>query len=265
MTQMEQFIRDYSASIGLSPDIVMRVVLSEGGPQSLEPAGYARQALGTESYGREESYGPFHMHVRGGLGERAIRAGYDPRDPNQAFEVAKFAMDTMKNEGLGAWHGWKGDPWAAHTGKSGGPTPKTPGVTMSGPPMALAGIGSPVGGIDTSRAVAGGIGGFDGPAVASAEPAAPATFTDKLKSLFTPEKEGEGSPFGAIGDFASALTGRGGDEQQADPISNSSSNLMASSDDAGRMQAAQALMASLMANKRKMRGVGIDSIPRGVV
>jgi hypothetical protein len=113
MTPMERFIREYAASIGLNPDIVMQTVLSEGGRQSLQPAHYARQAEGTEHYGREESYGPFQMHMRGGLGERALKAGYDPRDPAQAFGVAKFAMDTMKQEGLGAWHGWKGDPWAA--------------------------------------------------------------------------------------------------------------------------------------------------------
>ena len=127
MTPMEQYIREYAASIGLNPDIVMRVVLSEGGRSSLEPGGYTRQSLIQGRGGQEQSYGPFQMYMgRGALGDRALRAGFDPRDPAQAFNVARFAMDTMAREGLGAWHGWKGSPWAAHGGKASGKVVATP-------------------------------------------------------------------------------------------------------------------------------------------
>jgi hypothetical protein len=135
MTEMEQFIRQYAASIGLNPDIVMRTVLAEGGRSSLEPAGYARQSLiGGTGAGQEQSYGPFQMFMGGGLGNRALKAGFDPRDPAQAFNVAKFAMDVMKKEGLGHWHGWKGDPWAAHGGRATGAdvaVPTTPDTSRT--------------------------------------------------------------------------------------------------------------------------------------
>jgi hypothetical protein len=49
-----------------------------------------------------------------------LKAGIDPRNPADAFKAAKFSMDVMKNEGLGQWYGWKGDPWAAHGGKATG-------------------------------------------------------------------------------------------------------------------------------------------------
>jgi hypothetical protein len=116
VTPAEQFIREYSASIGLSPDIVMQVVMSEGGASSLE--NLTRQSLigGAGTAAQEQSYGPLQLNINGGVGQRALEAGIDPRDPAQAFQALKFGLDVMKKEGLGQWHGWKGDPWAANTG-----------------------------------------------------------------------------------------------------------------------------------------------------
>jgi hypothetical protein len=115
MTPVEKYIRDYALSIGLNPDIVMRVVLSEGGAESL--TNLTRQSLvGAGTGDQEQSYGPLQLNVRGGLGARALAAGIDPRDPKQAMAALKFGLDVMKREGLGAWEGWKGDPWAANAG-----------------------------------------------------------------------------------------------------------------------------------------------------
>lgn len=115
MTPTEKYIRDYAVSIGLNPDIVMQVVLSEGGEQSLTDL--TRQSLvGAGTGDQEQSYGPLQLNVRGGLGERALAAGIDPRDPKQALAGIKFGLDVMKKEGLGAWEGWKGDQWAANAG-----------------------------------------------------------------------------------------------------------------------------------------------------
>lgn len=115
MTPVERYIRDYAASIGLNPDIVMQVVLSEGGQESL--TNLTRQSLvGAGTGNQEQSYGPLQLNVRGGLGARALAAGIDPRDPKQAMAAIKFGLDVMKREGLGAWEGWKGGLWAANAG-----------------------------------------------------------------------------------------------------------------------------------------------------
>lgn len=118
MSPMEQYIRSYAASIGLNPDIVMRVVMSEGGPQSLQPAGYARQSrIGEGTSNHEELFGPLQMNINGGLGARALAAGIgDPRNPADAFKIVKYGLDVMKAEGLSHWHGWHGDQWAARMG-----------------------------------------------------------------------------------------------------------------------------------------------------
>lgn len=148
MTEMERFIREYAVSIGLDPNVIMQTVLNEGGRQSLEPSGYVRRSLvGGTGAGQEPSYGPFQMHMKY-LGGRALRAGYDPRDPAQAFNVAKFAMDEIKREGLGQWHGWKGDPRAAEAGSGSGANVVVPSGGSSGsydPRMDTPSTGHPVG------------------------------------------------------------------------------------------------------------------------
>jgi hypothetical protein len=111
---MESFIRQYAASIGIDPEIAMRVVLSEGGVESLTDV--TRQALGAGPSGREKSYGPLQMNIEGGLGARALAQNIDPRKPEDAYKAVKFGLDTARNEGWGAWYGWKGDPYAGIKG-----------------------------------------------------------------------------------------------------------------------------------------------------
>jgi hypothetical protein len=195
MTQMEQFIRDYAASIGLNPDVVMQTVLNEGGRQSLEPSGYARQSLvGGTGAGQEPSYGPFQMHMKH-LGGRALAAGYDPRDPAQAYNVAKFAMDEIKRAGLGQWHGWKGDPWAAASGNGTGANVPVPNAGNPGsydPRMDTPSTGKPVG--SKLPGVPAGYGGQD----------APGTYDlPKTATAPGPKKKGFWDKFGSgLGDSA---------------------------------------------------------------
>jgi hypothetical protein len=75
MTPIEAYIRQVAPRYGIDPDVAVRVANSEGGLS--DPF---RQGEAMLRYGREESYGPFQLHMRwGGLGTRALAAGIDPR------------------------------------------------------------------------------------------------------------------------------------------------------------------------------------------
>jgi hypothetical protein len=235
MTEMEKFIREYAASIGMNPDIVMQTVLNEGGVQSLDPNNYARQALGTESYGQEESYGPLQLNTRSGVGARALAAGIDPRDPKQAFAAAKFGMDVMKKEGLGQWHGWKGDPWAHIKGYKGANS----GVTLTTVPVP------------------------QGPeAVAAAEtPAAPKTWKEKLKDLFkgdgeekTEDDEESTDDWGAL---AKAISPKLDPEVAAAQTQIAPSSIGMNTPDPNMMANAQMLMSQLLEGRRKRYGISL--------
>jgi len=54
---------------------------------------------------REASYGVTQLNIKNGLGVNALRAGIDPRDPNQWKETIDFSHDQVKR---GGW-----TPWAA--------------------------------------------------------------------------------------------------------------------------------------------------------
>jgi len=256
MTEMEKFIRDYSASIGLNPEVVMQTVLNEGGRQSLQPEGYARRSLvGGTGAGQEPSYGPFQMHMKH-LGGRAKAAGYDPRDPNQAFNVAKFAMDEIKNKGLGQWYGWKGDPWAAHRGGKGTTlnSVPVPQVAYNDVPIAGAGVGPG----DVAGATLPTAPGVD-PAVATA-PEPPKTPMEKLKSMLGGEKdatEDKSGTTGAFEDIAKGLSGQSSGESATSPIPVASSNIGMNTPDPAMMASAQQLMNQLLQGRRKRYGISL--------
>lgn len=109
MGEVEQFIRNYAKSIGIDENQAMRVVMSEGGGQSLiDPF---RMSLVPVGGGKtEDSVGPFQLYFGGGLGNAAMKQGIDARKDWKGG--VKFALDTAKQHGWGDWHGWKGDPWA---------------------------------------------------------------------------------------------------------------------------------------------------------
>jgi len=237
MTEMEKFIRDYAASIGMNPDVVMQTVLAEGGQQSLDPSGYSRQALGTESYGQEESYGPLQLNTRSGVGARALAAGIDPRDPKQAFNAVKYGLDVMKKEGLGQWHGWKGDPWAHIKGYKGANS----GVTLTSVPTPE---------------------GYD--AVASAEtPAAPKTWKEKLKALFGGDdektKDGEDSA-DDLGTLVKAISPKTDPAVAAAQTEITPSAIGMNTPDPNMMANAQMLMSQLMESRRRRYGTTLTGM-----
>lgn len=93
------YIRQAAIARGIDPEIALRVAKSEGGLK--DPF---RQGEAMLSYGREESYGPFQLHMRqGGVGARALKAGIDPRT-NWKGGV-DFGLDEAANKGWGQWFG----------------------------------------------------------------------------------------------------------------------------------------------------------------
>lgn len=99
-TPIEQYIRQAAQARGINPDIAVAVAKSEGGLN--DPY---RQAEAILSYGREQSYGPFQLHLPKGLGKEALAAGVDPRKDWQGG--VNFALDAAKRGGWGPWFGAK--------------------------------------------------------------------------------------------------------------------------------------------------------------
>lgn len=109
----EAYIRAGATQRGLNPDVVVKTAKSEG--------------LGAGSYIGDQgsSFGPFQLHygnVPGvskgnsvaGLGDDFTAAtGLDARDPSTTRAQIDFSLDHIAKNGLGAWHGWHGDPNAA--------------------------------------------------------------------------------------------------------------------------------------------------------
>lgn len=96
---IESYIRQAAAMRSIDPDIAVRVARSEGGLK--DPF---RQGEAMLSYGREQSYGPFQLHMRqGGVGTRALAAGIDPRKNWQGG--VDYALDEAANRGWGQWFG----------------------------------------------------------------------------------------------------------------------------------------------------------------
>lgn len=237
MTPMESFIRQYAASIGVDPEIAMRVVLSEGGPESLTDV--TRQALGRGPSGQEKSYGPLQMNIEGGLGARALAQNIDPRKPEDAYKAVKFGLDTAKNEGWGAWYGWKGDPYAGiNQVKNLRPDgPKGQEVWPTTVPIPDAAPSSVV--------------ATDTPAPQSESEG----WAAKLKEM----AEGEDAS-----GLVSSLTGEGTESGGSglyrgdDPIQSILPSL--ESADTARAQAAQSMMAQLMMPKRRPRGLTLTGV-----
>ena len=101
----EAQIRRYAASVGIDPDIAIRVAREEG----LAPDTWQSNLM--QPYGREASYGDFQLHVdptgkRPGLGnEFKARTGLDPADPANWEKMNMFALDQARKKGWGDWMG----------------------------------------------------------------------------------------------------------------------------------------------------------------
>ena len=97
--EIEAVIRQTAAKYNIDPDVAVRVAQSEGGLN--DPF---RQGEAMLKYGREESYGPFQLHIRnGGVGERAIKAGIDPRKDWKGG--IDYALREASQNGWGQWFG----------------------------------------------------------------------------------------------------------------------------------------------------------------
>lgn len=105
--EREAFIRQYAKSIGIDPDIAVRVARSEGLGDGIW------QGRSTMRYGRERSYGDFQLHdppadsdYSPGVGS-AFRAatGLDPSDPANWKAMNMFALNHAKKHGWGDWVG----------------------------------------------------------------------------------------------------------------------------------------------------------------
>ncbi len=103
----EAYIRAAAAARGIDPNIAVAVAKSEGlyNWKSTIPG--------------EESYGPFQLHYggrgqKGGLAAKGLgddftkRTGLDAADPANWRQGVDFALDHARNNGWGAWYGWKG-------------------------------------------------------------------------------------------------------------------------------------------------------------
>jgi hypothetical protein len=112
---IEQYIRARAPIYGIDPDVAVRVAQSEGGVTNL-----LRQSDVVKGGQREESYGPFQLYMQGGLGNRALAAGVDPRTTEGAWKGIDFALAEAGQKGWGQWYGAKRvgiDPMQGITGQ----------------------------------------------------------------------------------------------------------------------------------------------------
>lgn len=99
-SDVESYIRRAAAERGIDPEIAIKVARSEGGLK--DPF---RQSDIVKNGVREQSYGPFQLYMGGGLGNKALEAGIDPRKDWQGG--INFALDQAASGGWGPWYGAK--------------------------------------------------------------------------------------------------------------------------------------------------------------
>lgn len=96
------FYREYAKKKGLDEKSILATIAGEG--------------LNVYTGDHGTSFGDFQLHVGGGMGDAAMKAGINVRDPNKWKEQGMFAMDRMaEHKGNAAWYlgQWHGAPgWA---------------------------------------------------------------------------------------------------------------------------------------------------------
>jgi len=98
--EIESYIRKAAEARGIDPNVAVAVARSEGGLK--DPF---RQSDFVKNGVREQSYGPFQLYMGGGLGNKALEAGIDPRKDWQ--RGVDFALDQAAQGGWGPWYGAK--------------------------------------------------------------------------------------------------------------------------------------------------------------
>ena len=127
-----QFIQDYAKSIGLDPATALGVANAEGLKSWSASNPNAGSTVDVGPDGKPFSFGDFQLNVRNGMGNQAIAAGIDPRDPNQWQAADRFALDQMKAGGLNPW---KGDAYvkALQSGQATPPVAAAPALPAATP------------------------------------------------------------------------------------------------------------------------------------
>jgi len=258
MSEIERYIRQAAAKRGIDPEIAVRVARSEGGLN--DPV---RQSLVKKNGRQEPSYGPYQLLIGGGnsgfptgMGNDALRAGIDPRDPNQWQRGVDFALDGANANGWGAWYGAKAAGIGNRQGIGGKPQPV--GANLMAPPITTSRD-------VTDRPIVNNTDGMRHEAMAAqaaipTDPnAAPvdSTLFGRMKERFAAADAKEGGALGPLSKFVEnqskqreALA-----QEHAAPIQ---SNLGAfEAADSSRMAQAQAMMSQLM-NARKAKVPGFS-------
>lgn len=134
---MINYIRQAAAARNIDPEVVLRVIRHEGGlsdpfQHGLGPAPKSQLAAFGST---ENSYGPLQLYISGtgaGLGDRALKAGIDPRT-NWKGGI-DFGLDEVRNKGWGQWYGAKAAGITGFQGVGGRPdsypTPTAGDVTQ---------------------------------------------------------------------------------------------------------------------------------------
>jgi hypothetical protein len=117
--EVAEYIRQAAIARGIDPNVALKVAMAEGGVRDpfRHGEGPAPRSQAKSLGNREHSFGPFQLYISGngaGLGDRALRAGIDPRK-NWRGGI-DFALDEVVNKGWGQWYGAKA---AGITGKYG--------------------------------------------------------------------------------------------------------------------------------------------------
>lgn len=97
--EIVNYITQAAQRRGIDPSIALAVARKEGGKDGrLDAASRNRQ-----NFAGQPAYGPFQLHINGPqspyMGDEALAAGIDPRDPNTWQRQVDFALDRVLERG----------------------------------------------------------------------------------------------------------------------------------------------------------------------
>lgn len=261
MSEIEAYIRKSAAERGIDPDVAVAVARSEGGLTDpfRRGEGKAPDSQLKELGDTENSIGPFQLYISGndaGLGDRALKAGIDPRKDWKAG--VDYALNEAASKGWGQWYGAKNTGIDNYTGLT---NAKPKGITL----MSVPASGPPLGELNTAPA------NVTPPTPTIVPPQGAETLvagggTDLGGGVGAgkfPEAPGIGPGKTTIADILNSdvmkSVGKSMGQREA-PAEAPMQSRLSMDDDPGRFQAAQSLMASILAGKKR-RGLSMTSVP----